>query len=100
MRVRTLQAASTLDSLSGPRPGDVCVGCVHEPNPHGCHYYYVGISFRTPDGRTGESSWLLMCDACFMKHGETIRDDLGAGKFPIGCDMVWPEDMRIQFPKN
>jgi len=77
----------------------VCVGCVHEPDPDGSHYYYLAdtINFTRPDGTVGSAIWLLLCDACFIKHGESLRDDLLQSKVKIACDMVWPDDLQVTF---
>ena len=105
MRKRAVQALQTPSPGTAPSPGDVCVGCVHKPSPHGCHYYYVGsggdgISFKSPGGRAGTASWMLLCNACFVKHADHLSEDLDAGRVLIGCDMIWPDDLQITFEKN
>ena len=82
-----------------PSPGDVCIGCVHKPDPHGAHYFYLPgrTVFVAPDGHTDSPSWILLCEACFVKHAGQIGDDIKAGLIKFGCDMVWPEDFHVNF---
>lgn len=98
MRVRFLKATENVPDH--PSPGDICIGCVHKPEPDGCHYFYLGtsgITFKSPNGRSGTASWMLLCDACFIKHAGTMKEDINDGRVQIGCDMVWPDDLRVNF---
>jgi len=79
---------------SRPAAGDRVLGCEHGPDPHACHYFYLAeaLHFATADGE-GDAHWLLLCEACCEAHGEDLAAHLEAGEVPIGCDMVWPEDL-------
>ncbi len=81
-----------------PSPGDLVVGCVHRPSPHGSHVIRVdpGVPFamRMPVGDVdretlevwGEAlaNWIFVCDDCFDHY--PVRQEI-----PIGCAMRWPE---------
>ena len=91
------------DAPKQPSPGDVCIGCMHRPEPEdNAHYYYrfAGIEFQRPDGTQGVAKWLLICDACFIKHGDRMHEDLLAGKVKIACDLKWPEGATVNFTKR
>ncbi len=84
-----------------PNPGETVLGCAHEPDI--CNYYYLGspgMSYQRPDGHSGTSDWLLLCDKCFLKFGDDISDALEKHKLPIGCDMIWKAGMEVTFTKN
>lgn len=96
---------------SHPSPGDVCLGCIHKPDPsHGCHYYWIGkegqgpsaggIRFRRADGSEGEASWILLCDLCQVKHAGTLDEDIKAGRVLLNRDMRWPADLKVEFPRD
>lgn len=101
MRSRFLRAANAQGSPR-PRPGDICVGCVHKSDPHGCHYFYLanGVLFKSSTGRVGTASWMLLCDACFMEHGGHIKESLDKDLVQIGFDMVWPDHLEVTFPEK
>ena len=96
------------ESPTQPSGGDVVIGCEHEPDPlQGAHFYWLasddprgGIAFRRPDGREGIASWLLLCDTCFVKHGEDVMGALKRSQINIACDMVWPEGGRVNFVRH
>jgi hypothetical protein len=103
MRKSVIQAAveDTDHTPDHPSPGETVLGCEHIPDPHGAHYYHVGeIGYRAPGGRIGVSSWLLICDDCFLKFGEDMTTALRSKSLRIGCDMPWPADMEVTFIRN
>lgn len=71
-----------------PSPGDAVVGCIHEPDPYGCHVFQLegGLTFKRPDGSSGYATWIFLCNDCHARFAET------PSKAPFGCDMVWPDD--------
>jgi len=85
-----------------PRAGDVCVGCVHEPDIYaGSHYYWVGVGgliIKRPV--EAETQWVLLCDACFVRFGQDFRGALIRHELPIGCVMQWPEGVTIEFRRH
>ena len=97
MRKSVLKAA--VDTPTHPSPGDVCLGCVHKPDPDGCHYFYMasGVGFKTTTGRAGSAYWMFLCEACFVKYAGNIKANIDSGSLQIGCDMVWPEDLQVTF---
>jgi hypothetical protein len=96
------------DAPTQPNGGDVVIGCEHEPDPyHGAHFYWLasddprgGIAFKRPDGKDGVASWMLLCDACFVKHGGDIDGALRRNEIRIACDMVWPEGDQVNVVKH
>ena len=53
--------------------------------------------FKAPDDHAGAASWILLCDACFMKHVGHLKEDIDKGLVQIGCDMIWPDDLQVTF---
>lgn len=80
-----------------PSPGDVCVGCVHRPDPHNCRYFYLTevLPFTRPDGGKDAARWMLLCERCYQLEGGDTPSALKQGLIPIGCDMQWPEGLRV-----
>jgi hypothetical protein len=81
-----------------PAPGDVW----SDPEG-GSHYYYLppsGIEFMRPDGSRGTAMWMLLCDACFLKHGDHVHEAMERHAVRIGCDMVWPADLTVTFTRS
>ena len=79
-----------------PSPGDVCVGCVHEPDPRECHYFYTtgsGLEFHRPDGTSAVAHWILLCEECSEIESGDIKTAIEKGLVPLGCDMRWPEEL-------
>jgi hypothetical protein len=71
-----------------PAPGDRVLGCVHRPDPfHQVHVFWMPepMRFRRPNGTEDEAQWVMICGACFARHGS---DALRA---PIATDLVWPK---------
>jgi hypothetical protein len=92
-----------------PQVGDVCVGCVHKPNPNGANYFMVATPKGEPNLHVTHpvtkqhvmAKWVLLCDACRIKFGETIEEDVEAQKVPLSYIMVWrKEDGEVTFPEN
>jgi hypothetical protein len=88
-----------------PSPGDICVGCIHRPNPDGCHYYYIpeGMKFSPPGepldmAKAKSAHWILLCDICEqgVNDGGGITNSIEEGKLLIGCDMEWPENLEVK----
>lgn len=102
-RDRRKQAALDRKQQFQPEPGQTVLGCIHKPDPHGAHYYFVegeGVTFGRPDGTMGLSHWIILCFDCADKHGEDLRDAIAEGKLLIGCDMPWPEDLKVKFVRH
>ena len=77
-----------------PQAGDVCIGCIHKPDPERCHYFHMGetgIDFKPPHEERQNAKWMLLCHDCFMKYAENLEDHLDAGDVKIGCHLSWPE---------
>lgn len=74
-----------------PSVGDVCLGCMHYPDPTAAHYYFIlgGIDFRRPDGTEDHAIWLLLCTAC---HVANVDQPVNA---KIACDSVLTEEMEL-----
>lgn len=94
------------DGYKGPQVGDVCVGCVHKPNPNGAHYLMVA----TDDGEANlhvthpvtkksvMAKWILLCDTCFVEFGENIDEAVAQQKIPLTAIKIWrEEDGRVDF---
>lgn len=80
------------DTPTQPSPGDICVGCIHEPDPYECHYFYIagnGLQFFRPDGTSAVAHWVLLCDECDKIEGGDISTAIKKGLVLIGCDMRW-----------
>jgi hypothetical protein len=89
---------------TSPREGDVCIGCVHRPNPTaGCHFFWLGSSgmmFQRPGGTMGRARWLLLCTGCFTENADQISENLRSGRVKVGCDMMWPKGLRVNPQKK
>jgi hypothetical protein len=91
-----------------PEAGDVCVGCVHKPDPEaGCHYYLLkrpdgsgALEFTRPDGTRDIAHWLLVCNDCFARFGGNVEAALERGEVKVACDMRWPEGVHVRFERN
>jgi hypothetical protein len=69
-----------------PKDGDTILHCGHykaAPRPAHWFKYEPAISFERPDKTRGEASWLAVCEACFVKHGD---------KVPVRGDGRWNGD--------
>lgn len=101
--VAFLAATPPLPPKRHPDPGDVCIGCVHEPNPKECHYFLIpgGMDFARPDDSTSTAEWILLCDRCFaFLPPEGIRSALERKLVLIGCDMLWPEGLTVKIQEK
>lgn len=97
------KATEKKSAPTSPSPGDVCLGCIHRPDPEvGCHYFWLGgnMPFRRTDDTMGYAKWLLLCSSCFVEHADKISENLRAGKVKVGCDLVWPDGLDVEMVKH
>ncbi len=85
--------AEHVDPLVGtvgmrPRDGDVVLTCGHEDVRH---LWWAPISFKRPDGTTGEAKWRAACRSCFDAAGGN------ADKVPMREDTIWKGDEPMDF---
>lgn len=80
-----------------PTAGDVCLGCVHRPDPNRCRYFYLTkpLPFKRQDGSRGNARWILVCKRCSRLEGGDTSSAIKKGLVPIGCDMPWPDDLHV-----
>lgn len=79
-----------MNSRPSPKTGDVLLGCKHEPDPYADYIFQVprGLPFTRPDGSKSVATWIVLCDACFTRHG------VKASNAPLACDFTWKESDR------
>ena len=71
-----------------PRDGDRVLHCghvrerQHESSWHWFHFESAPQKFQRPDGSIGSAEWFIVCEPCFIEHGER------AVEFMCG-DMRW-----------
>jgi len=69
-----------------PKDGDTMLHCDHIKGGGKCHFFKISeTAFTRPDGTSGTSHWIMLCDACFQAHGETKN-------FQITGDSQWVGD--------
>lgn len=90
----------------GPQVGDVCVGCVHKPNPNGANYFMIATPTGEPNlhvmhpvtKQHAMAKWVLLCDACLLKFGDNIEEAVEKQKIPLTNIMTWrKEDGQVIF---
>lgn len=74
-----------------PEEGEIILSCGHYDS-HTHHWLVLEEpeEFTRPDGTTGKSRWLCLCEMCFSKHNPNDPDE---GQW-IREDFVWGEDCR------
>lgn len=82
-----------------PKVGDVCLGCVHRPDPfHGAHWYWVGALGFQPHGADRlTAQWLFVCKPCFARFGTEISGAIERGEVKINNHLVTAEEMEFTF---
>ena len=69
-----------------PKHGDGILHCGHiEEGKHHFTLSRPAMTFRRPDGTMGEAEWIVECEACFSKRGNTRN-------FIIRGDGTWKGD--------
>lgn len=72
-----------------PRNGDTILHCGHFRQDEGsacsAHWfqYETVVRFERPDGTRGEATWLVVCEPCFVEHGNEV---------PVRGDGQWTGD--------
>jgi len=95
VRTVLLHGAMRTEAPTGPKPGDVLVGCIHLKD-FDAHYFHVGgdgLHFQRPGDPTLRSaSWILLCTSCFTEHCDDIYGALERQAIKIGRDAVWTDN--------
>ncbi len=84
-----------------PRAGDRALVCLHHPDLHDGHYFFVpdgstagGWFFLRPDGSTGgPMRWMVMCTDCFTRYAHN------AFECPCGSDITWPAGLEVSITR-
>jgi hypothetical protein len=76
--------------VGGPTKGDVCLGCIHRPDPRvGAHWYYVhAMEFRPPGGDLLIAQWIFVCRKCFEKFGQDLKPWVERGEVRVNHHIV------------
>jgi len=85
-----------------PSVGDVCLGCVHRPDPHAAHFYWLPepIVFKRPDDSSATARWFILCKPCHMLQTGSVRDDIAAGRLRVAYDFTWTKEMKVSLKRS